>query len=557
MGYLPTAAQIAELEAAVTAAEAAKQALMVAIYGAYSPNPHILHAEDEDGDDINLPVSEYSAGLLTGADLAAWKTALGITDLTDITTDFIRTKEFALGEGSDVTPFILWTPSTGNSFELWTSDGGTTLASISNEGNWNIDGDLELAAGHNFNASTGYFDLGLQANSPAADVVPFLVTADLGHTAHLQDWKVDDVVKAYMLPDGTIHVKAIEADDGFDVTLAAALDSIGALTPAADRLPYYTGADAAALATFTSFARSLMSAADATAAKTALEISPSGTGDVVGPSGAVSGNLALFDSATGKSLGDSDIVATDVALKGSALAADKILRTDANGELSTANSVSYAQLAYLDLTGALTLSQLLAQKMDVGGAISEADTLDTYHASTTYQSAQTAYIPVVNADGTLEIGPILDMHVAGSTADYNARLGANTSGFQFYTDTTWSNGEHLIFGTSSGSKIGTGTTQKIGFWNATPVVRPSAYTQTYSTADKTHAAKTASALTNNTGVLPYTTIGPASGTYSASNINSMISGLVDMINRLRVDHLDLAQFTNSIVDDLQTIGLVG
>lgn len=53
-------------------------------------------------------------------------------------------------------------------------------------------------------------------------------------------------------------------------TLAAALASIGALTPAADRLVYYTDSATAALATFTSFARDLLDDADAGTARTTL-----------------------------------------------------------------------------------------------------------------------------------------------------------------------------------------------------------------------------------------------------------------------------------------------
>jgi hypothetical protein len=54
----------------------------------------------------------------------------------------------------------------------------------------------------------------------------------------------------------------------------AALTFIGGLTPAADRLPYYTSASAAALATFTSFARTLLDDADASTMRTTLGAPP-------------------------------------------------------------------------------------------------------------------------------------------------------------------------------------------------------------------------------------------------------------------------------------------
>ena len=57
-------------------------------------------------------------------------------------------------------------------------------------------------------------------------------------------------------------------------TLTAALTALGGLTPAADRLGYFTGATTAALATLTAFGRSLIAAVDAAAARTVLGVVP-------------------------------------------------------------------------------------------------------------------------------------------------------------------------------------------------------------------------------------------------------------------------------------------
>lgn len=52
--------------------------------------------------------------------------------------------------------------------------------------------------------------------------------------------------------------------------IPAPIDAIDGLTPAADRLAYYTGASSAALTAFTAFARTLMDDADAATARTTL-----------------------------------------------------------------------------------------------------------------------------------------------------------------------------------------------------------------------------------------------------------------------------------------------
>ena len=52
--------------------------------------------------------------------------------------------------------------------------------------------------------------------------------------------------------------------------IPSSIDAIDGLTPAADRLPYYTGASTGALATLTSFARTLLDDTDASTARTTL-----------------------------------------------------------------------------------------------------------------------------------------------------------------------------------------------------------------------------------------------------------------------------------------------
>jgi hypothetical protein len=113
----------------------------------------------------------------------------------------------------------------------------------------------------------------------------------------------------------------------------------------------------------------------------------------------------------------------------------------------------------------------------------------------------------------------------------------------------------IALGTTTGTKIGTATTQKLAFWNATPIVRPSAYTQTYATADKTHANPTATALTAASGTSDGT-VADVGASFNQTTLNNNFKDVATAINAVIVDIADLKQLVNSVIDDLQALGLV-
>ena len=116
---------------------------------------------------------------------------------------------------------------------------------------------------------------------------------------------------------------------------------------------------------------------------------------------------------------------------------------------------------------------------------------------------------------------------------------------------TMADAKNIVLNTTTGTKIGTATTQKLGFYNAAPVVQPSAYTQTYATADKTHAAD------GSTDVATADLVDDG-GTYNAGwcdTVVTMCNEIKADFNLLRATLTDLKQLANSIIDDLQTLGL--
>lgn len=91
---------------------------------------------------------------------------------------------------------------------------------------------------------------------------------------------------------------------------------------------------------------------------------------------------------------------------------------------------------------------------------------------------------------------------------------------------------NYVFSCANGLQLGSATTHKLGFFGTTPIARPSAFTQTYSTASKTHDALTSTAAAGAT---------PTKAEFDA----------------LRNDLINVKQVLNAVIDDDQALGIKG
>ena len=110
----------------------------------------------------------------------------------------------------------------------------------------------------------------------------------------------------------------------------------------------------------------------------------------------------------------------------------------------------------------------------------------------------------------------------------------------------------------SGTQLGNGAGDTLGFYGAAPVNRPDAINQTaYTTADRTIDNVTAAALTDNSGGTASQTIAAIGGTYDQDEVRNAVASLADEVNKLIVDLANVKQVLNATIDSLQETGLVG
>jgi hypothetical protein len=117
-------------------------------------------------------------------------------------------------------------------------------------------------------------------------------------------------------------------------------------------------------------------------------------------------------------------------------------------------------------------------------------------------------------------------------------------------------------GTADTSVVNIGkAANSVGFFGVAAATQPTAYTQTFATADKTHANPTAATLTDNSGGTAADTVAAITNAANAGSadvapVADAIATFVREQARLKADHADLAALVNSVIDDLQALGLV-
>lgn len=88
-------------------------------------------------------------------------------------------------------------------------------------------------------------------------------------------------------------------------------------------------------------------------------------------------------------------------------------------------------------------------------------------------------------------------------------------------------------------------------------VEQQAYTQTFATADRTHAAAAVgAAMSGITSSTAGTALAEPGGTYAQAEHQQNYRRIQDRLNELRTDLDDVRQLVNAVIDDLQSAGIV-
>lgn len=134
-----------------------------------------------------------------------------------------------------------------------------------------------------------------------------------------------------------------------------------------------------------------------------------------------------------------------------------------------------------------------------------------------------------------ELCDLLDAYFLGG--------GTVSSAITFGEDVTVTDAKNVIVGSTTGTKIGTATTQKIGFWNKTPVVQPASANQAV-----VGAVTTVGANTGTAGV-GLSLIGDTTSVNQATNLMNDLKALQEDISATQV-------LVNQLRSDLIAVGII-
>lgn len=199
---------------------------------------------------------------------------------------------------------------------------------------------------------------------------------------------------------------------------------------------------------------------------------------------------------------------------------------NASQKVDVSNSMALGANTYTDANNQVVIGDTSVVETILRGTTgvrifsgTNAQTLEVYNTrtdSSNYERGNFEWVSNELRIGTEKAGTGTARLLAFQT-DGTTRLSIGASG-----DITVADGENIILNTTTGTKVGTAATQKLGFWNATPIVQPSGATQ--------------GALTTNSGTVDGTIVdmpGDSTTTDISGDVDNNFADVTSRINAIR------------------------
>jgi hypothetical protein len=179
-------------------------------------------------------------------------------------------------------------------------------------------------------------------------------------------------------------------------------------------------------------------------------------------------------------------------------------------ECNTSNIKSQAKFGYLEFQSFSLGNSWLGENLYSPGTGSFKYRGNSYGTLIRFYQDSISLWTCASGSAGADVTPV---RAAGFSASVGNTLDVNT---------TLAEAVNLILGTSTGTKLGTAASQKLGFWNATPVIQQASANQTAIT-DSTGGG-VGDATIVDVGVAP-----------TQANVNDNFAKIAKLLNRLRLD----------------------